>query len=204
MPAATFVVDTLGLDHAPSLRVLAEHQAGPGGDAVGASRLLKRALALDAGDPETHYLIARLAARVGQKPTALKHLGKAIELGAALTNARTLARFEPDFDGLREDAAFQALIEVLPADPALRPLYEALEKGEPWEALRLAPAALEKAAQPLDVLYPWREALELSLDSGDGDVARHQQDLATVDSRIAALEDEGAESPVYARFCGDA
>lgn len=204
VPAAKFIVDVLQLDHAPALRVLAEDRAGAGGDAVGASKLLKRALSLDASDPETHYLVARLTARVGQKPTALKHLGKAIELGAGMTQARTLARFEPDFDGLREDPAFLELIEVLPADPALRPVYEALEKGEPWDVLTLAPEAVKQAAQPLDVLYPWREALELSLDSGAGDEAQLTRQLEDVQQRIEQLEDEGAESDAYARFCGDA
>lgn len=204
VPAAKFVVEVLALDHAPALRVLAEDRASAGGDAVGASKLLKRALALDAADPETHYLVARLTARVGQKPTALKHLGKAIEHGAGMTQARTLARFEPDFDGLREDAAFQALIEVLPTDPLLRPLYEALDRGEPWDVLPLAPEAVKQAGQPLDVLYPWREALELSLDSGAGDASQLEKDLEAVQARIEALENEGATSDAYARFCGDA
>lgn len=204
VPAAKFVVEVLALDHAPALRVLAEDKAGAGGDAVGASKLLKRALALDASDPETHYLVARLTARVGQKPTALKHLGKAIEYGAGSTQARTLARFEPDFDGLRDDAAFQALVDVLPADPVLRPLYEALDRGEPWAVLPLAPDAVKQAAKPLDVLYPWREGLELSLDSGAGDPAQLEKDLEAVRARIEALEREGAASDVYARFCGDA
>jgi tetratricopeptide (TPR) repeat protein len=204
VPAAKFVVEVLALDHVPALRVLAEDRAGAGGDAVGASKLLKRALALDPMDPETHYLVARLAARVGQKPTALKHLGKAIEYGAGMTQARTLARYEPDFDGLKGDAEFQALIEVLPADPLLRPLYEALDRGEPWRVLELAPEAVKQAARPLDVLYPWREALELSLESGAGDTAQLEKDLATVQARIEALEDEGATSDAYLRFCGDA
>jgi hypothetical protein len=204
VPASTFVVETLKLDHVPALRVLAEHKAGPGGDAVGASMLLKRALALDASDPETHYLLARLLARVGKKPNVMKHLAKAIEFGAAHTSARTLARFEPDFDGFREDPEFQALIEVLPEDSVLRPIYEALDKGELFTALELAPAAVTTAAQPLDVLYPWREALELTLDSGEGDEAKLTKDLETVQARIDALEDEGAVSEVYSRFCGDA
>jgi len=204
VPAAAFVVETLQLDHAPALRVLAEHKAGPGGDAVGASMLLKRALALDASDPETHYLLARLLARLGKKPNVLKHLGKAIEYGAAHTSARTLARFEPDFDGLREDPEFLALIEVLPADPVLRPLYEALDRGDVVTAVDLGAKALAQAAQPLDALYPYREALELTLDSGEGDAAKLSKALEAVQARIEQLEDEGAVSEVYARFCGDA
>jgi hypothetical protein len=63
---------------------------------------------------------------------------------------------------------------------------------------------VQQAARPLDVLYPWREALELSLESGAGDTAQLEKDLATVQARIEALEDEGATSDAYLRFCGDA
>lgn len=202
-PAARFVVEGLGFDHAPSLRVLAEEKAGPGGDAVGASRLLKRALALDATDAESHYLVARLAARVGRAAVALKHLQKAIEYGGQLTQADTLARYEPDFDGLRGDAAFIALIDTLPADATLRPLYEALERGEPWDVLALAPAVVDATPQPLDALYPWREALELSRASGGPDVAQVEADLAAVEARIGALEAQGQSSAVYRRYLGE-
>jgi hypothetical protein len=165
--------------------------------------VLKRALALDAVDPETHYLLARLLARLGKKAPALKHLGQAIERASDLA-VRQMARFEPDFDGLRDDADFLALTDTLPTDPALRPLYEALDAGEAEKALALAQTLVDTVAQPLDVLYPWREALELSLDEGRGDEAALVQQLDEVQARIDALEDEDAVSEVYARFTGDA
>ncbi|MEW5737586.1 MAG: hypothetical protein AB1938_01605 [Myxococcota bacterium] len=201
---AAFILEDLKLEHAPALRVQAEHQAGPGGDVVGATMVLKRALALDANDAETHYLLARLLARLGKRTPALKHLGRAIEHGAGLAAVRELARFEPDFDGLEDDPEFAALVDVLPDDPLLRPLYEALDRGDFAPVLALAASLADRAGQPLDVLYPWRDALELSLDSGAGDEAELVKELEKVQARIDELEDQHAVSAAYARFCGDA
>lgn len=201
---ATFILEGLELEHPPALRLQAEHHAETRGDVVGGTRLLKRALALDSTDAETHYLLARFLARLGKKPLALKHLGKAVEYGAGVAAVRELARYEPDFAALEGDAEFTALVETLPDDPLLRPLYEALDKGEAAPVLAQAPLLAEQAAQPLDVLYPWRDALELSLDSGEGDEAALARQLEAVQARIDALEDENAVSEAYSRFCGDA
>ncbi len=200
LPAAHFVVEALGLDHPPSLRLLAEEKATKDGDAVGAQGFLKRALALDATDPETHYLAARLLARVGRKPNVMRHLEKAIEHGAGLLAVRTLARYEPDFDGFRSDPDFTALLEVLPKHEALKPLYVAFDAGEVFKVLELAPQALPGAAQPLDVLYPWRDALELLLESGDGDATVLGPQLERVRKDVEALEAKGAVSEAYRRF----
>lgn len=204
LPAAHFVADTLKLDHAPSLRLIAEERANREGDVIGAATLLKKSLQLDATDPETHYLMARLLARLGKKANVLQHLKKAIENGGGTISVRTLARFEPDFDGFRKDDEFNDLIDNLPKDPVLRPLYAALDAGETYKVNELAPAALEKAAARLDVLYPWREAMELLLDSGEGDEKQLTADLEKVEKEINALEDQSVASAVYQRFCGDA
>lgn len=204
VPAARFVVDKLGLEHPPSLRLLAEDVADREGDALRGAALLQRALALDPSDPETHYLAARLYARVGRKPQALQHLGQALEHAAGLVAVRLLARYEPDFDGLRKDAAFAGLVDLFPSDATLRPLYQALDAREVAKVLELAPAALAGAAQKLDVLYPWREALELSVDQPGPEQAARRAALAEVEAQVEALEAAGGESALYARFCGDA
>lgn len=203
LPAAHFVADTLKLDHAPSLRLIAEERANREGDVIGAATMLKKALQLDATDPETHYLMARLLARLGKKPNVLSHLKKAIENAAGTISVRTLARFEPDFDGFRKDEEFNELIDTLPKDPVLRPIYAALDAGETFKVAELSPAAVAKAAQKLDVLYPWREALELLLDSGEGDEQQLRADLEKVEKDIDALESKELVSDVYQRFCGD-
>jgi hypothetical protein len=201
LPAARFVVDTLKLDHAPALRLLAEDLATA--DPVKAATSLKRALAVDATDPETHYLMARLLARMGKKPNVLKHLQAALKYGAGLVAVRTLAKFEPDFDGFRQDAEFNALIDSLPADPKVRPVYLALDAGDSFKARDLARAAEAQAANPLDILYPWREAVELLLESGEGETAVLEQELEGLDARIGALEEKDAVSEAYQRYCGE-
>jgi tetratricopeptide (TPR) repeat protein len=201
LAAARFVVDALKLDHGPSLRLLAEDLATS--DPVKAATSLKRALAVDATDPETHYLMARLLARLGKKPNVLKHLEAAISYGAGLVSVRTLARFEPDFDGFRQDADFCALVDALPADPRVRPVYAALDAGRPLEVPALAKAAVDGVANPLDVLYPWREAVELLLESGQGDAEALGRALDELDARIGRLEEQDQVSHVYQRWCGD-
>lgn len=205
LPAAKFVVETLKLEHAPSLRLMSEDVAVREGDPVKAAGLLKRALAVDATDPESHYLAARLFARLGKKPNVLSHLQKALDNAAGTIAVRTLARFEPDFDGFRKDADFNTLTDLFPADPALRPLYVALDAGDFAKAVELAPAAEKAAAaNPLDVLYPYREAVELLLDSPEADEKKLGPLLDRLQADIEKLEDADGESAVYARFCGDA
>ena len=203
LPAAQFVVDTLKFEHAPSLRMLSEDVALREGDAVKAAGLLKRALAVDSTDPESHYLAARIMARLGKKPQVLSHLQKALDNAAGTIAVRTLARFEPDFDGFRKDAEFNALIDLFPLDPVLRPLYVALDAGDFATVAQLASANAGKAQNALDVLYPWREALELLLDQAE-DEAALVKELDRVQAQIETHEGKDEESPVYQRFCGDA
>ena len=204
MPAAQFIVETLKFEHAPSLRMLSEDVATREGDPVKAAGLLKRALAVDATDPESHYLAARLMARLGKKPQVLSHLQKALDNAAGTIAVRTLARFEPDFDGFRKDPEFMTLIDLFPLDPVTRPLYVALDAGDFAKVVELARAVAAQAKNALDVLYPWRESLELLLDQAGAEKDKVTQELVRVQAQIEAHEEKDEESPVYQRFCGDA
>jgi tetratricopeptide (TPR) repeat protein len=205
LSAAQFVVDTLKLEHAPSLRMLSEDVATREGDPVKAAGFLKRALAVDATDPESHYLAARLMARLGKKPQVLSHLQKALDNAAGTIAVRTLARFEPDFDGFRKDPGFSALIDLFPGDPVLRPIYVALDAGDFAKVAELARAAKTEAKNALDVLYPLRESLELLLDQALDPVKDTLvKELDAVQAEIEGHEGKDEESAVYQRFCGDA
>lgn len=204
LPAAQFVIEQLKLEHAPSLRLMSEDVAVREGDPVRAAGLLKRALAVDSTDPESHYLAARLFARLGKKPQVMSHLQKSLDNAAGTIAVRTLARFEPDFDGFRKDPEFNALIDLFPADALLRPIYLALDAGDFAKVAELAAAAKAKTAHALDVLYPWREALELLLDQDGADAQGLAPKLDAVQAEIEQREDQGEESAVYRRFCGDA
>lgn len=201
--SAQFVVDGLGLEHVPSLRLLSEDAGLREGDPGRAAALLKRALAVDPADPESHYLAARLMARLGKKPQVLSHLQKALDNAAGTIAVRTLARFEPDFDGFRKDPEFSALVDLFPTDPLLRPLYVALDAQEFQRVVDLAAASAGRVKNALDALYPWREALEL-LHEHAADPAAVLEALDRVQQEVERHEEQGEESPVYARFCGDA
>ncbi len=202
--SAQFVVDGLKFEHAPSLRMLSEDVATREGDPVKAAGFLKRALAVDATDPESHYLAARLMARLGKKPQVLSHLQKALDNAAGTIAVRTLARFEPDFDGFRKDPEFSALIDLFPAEAVLRPIYVALDAGDFAKVVELCGANFDKAPNKLDVLYPWRESLELLLDEPGPEYDRVNLELERVQAVIDEHEGKDEESPVYQRFCGDA
>ena len=204
--AATFVVDSLKFEHSPSLRMISEHTAVENGDAVRAAGFLKRALVVDATDPESHFLAARLFARLGKKPQVLSHLQKALDNAAGTIAVRTLARYEPDFDGFRQDPEFFALVDPFPKDATLRPIYEAIDAGDFAAAVEFARAALPGAANKLDVLLPLREALEQVADRSEGAEVPPEllEELEQLSADIDAEEEAGHESAVYARFCGDA
>lgn len=204
VPAAQFVVEGLKFEHAPSLRLLSEDVATREGDPVRAAAFLKRALAVDATDPESHYLAARLMARLGKKPQVLSHLQKALDNGAGTIAVRTLARFEPDFDGFRKDAEFVAMVDLFPADAVLRPIYVALDAGDLAKVVELCAAVAAKGSNRLDVLYPWRESLELLLDQAGPEQEKLAQQLGRVQAEIDTHEEKDDQSPVYQRFCGDA
>ncbi|MEO6726445.1 MAG: hypothetical protein ABIP14_14255, partial [Blastocatellia bacterium] len=65
-------------------------------------------LAIGADEPFTRYYVACASAMMGDKEAALEHLAKAIEGRRNFNAAR--ARVEIDFESLREDARFKALI----------------------------------------------------------------------------------------------
>ena len=200
LAAAQFIVDGLKLEHAPSLRLMVEDIAEREGNPVKAMAVLKRALTADATDPESHYLAARLFARLGKRPNMLGHLKKALEHAAGSIAVRTLTRAEPDFDGFREDEEFKTLTDPLPTEPALRRLYAALEAGDFALVATLAAAAAPTANNPLDVLYPDRDALEQLLEA---DEAAWSPTLEHVQVEIERCEEADQQSAVYARFCGD-
>lgn len=200
LAAAQFIVDGLKLEHAPSLRLMVEDVAEREGNPVKAMAVLKRALAADATDPESHYLAARLFARLGKRPNMFGHLKRALEHAAGSIAVRTLTRSEPDFDGFREDAEFKTLTDPLPTEPALRRLYAALDAGDFALVATLAAAAEPAAPNPLDVLYPYRDALE---QLREADEEAWSPTVERVQVEIERCEEADQQSAVYARFCGD-
>jgi len=180
--------------------MMVEDVAEREGNPVKAMAVLKRALAADATDPESHYLAARLFARLGKRPNMLGHLKKALEHAAGSIAVRTLTRAEPDFDGFREDEEFKTLTDPLPTEPALRRLYAALDAGDFALVATLAAAAEPTANNPLDVLYPYRDALEQLLEA---DEAAWSPTLEHVQVELERCEEADQQSAVYARFCGD-
>jgi tetratricopeptide (TPR) repeat protein len=65
-------------------------------------------LAIGADEPFSRYYVACAAAIMGDVDLALEHLKKAIEGRPVFNRAR--ARVEPDFEKLRNDPQFQALL----------------------------------------------------------------------------------------------
>ncbi len=74
-----------------------------------ALRAFESRLAQGADDPFTKYYMAALSALRRDDDRSFRYLGEAIEALPALS--RTRARLDPDFDALRGDARFVALLE---------------------------------------------------------------------------------------------
>jgi Flp pilus assembly protein TadD len=70
---------------------------------------LEEALAVEPSDALVHYNLACYWALVGKKRQALSYLAKAFDLKEEY---RTLVADEPDFDAIRSDPGFQALVNV--------------------------------------------------------------------------------------------
>jgi hypothetical protein len=192
---AQFIVEQLAVEHGTSLRLLAEESAPS--NPVAALALVRRAIAADPADAEAHYLAAKFFAGLGKRPLSIKHLEAAIEHGAGVLAVRILARVDHEFDGLRADERFNALIDPLPQGP-LRPLYAALALGRLNEVVALA-ATLDRS---LDVLYPLREALERLIDTS-ANTTPFDEMLVAVNDEIDEREDSGEDAESYARYCGE-
>lgn len=196
--AARFVLESLGLKHAPSLRLRAEAIEARDGNPVAALAALKEALAASPADADTHLLAARLFARLGKRAGVLKHLTRALALADGAVAVRRVVRYDFDFDGLRDDPEFAALVDLLPAEPALRPLYQALEARDFARVVDLAAVA----PPGLDALYPLRDALE-ALARAEGS-ERWADAQARTQADIDAREADDEASAAWARFRGDA
>ena len=197
--AAHLVVESLGLEHPASLRALAS-EAAQAGEVQAGVALLRRGLAQDDADGQAHYLLARLLARLGKRPNALRHLRAALAEPEGHLAVRRQARHEPDFDAMRDDPDFQELLGTLPMEEVLRPLYAALDRADLDRVAGLAPGLLGIARNPLDVLLPWQEALERLAASPGGEA--HAAALAEVARRLAPYQARGEVSVVYLAFNG--
>jgi Tfp pilus assembly protein PilF len=85
------------------------------GDESSAFRHLQRALHEDARHEHAHYMMAVVSARRNDAASALDHLRHAVTLNP---ENRSLARQDVDFDPLRDEPAFKAVLEAPPAVPA--------------------------------------------------------------------------------------
>jgi tetratricopeptide (TPR) repeat protein len=82
------------------------------GDFSGAVRYLRQALEIHPRNESALYCLAAAQARIGDTPAALKALRSAILASPA---SRTQARQDPDFERLREETAFLALVSPSPS-----------------------------------------------------------------------------------------
>ena len=81
-----------------------------------AVRGFKDRVGMGVNDGSTTYYIASLHGLRGDADAAVKHLAKAVELLPAL--ARVRAGIDPDFDPVREEAAFKELMAEAPTTTA--------------------------------------------------------------------------------------
>jgi len=84
------------------------------GDEASALRHLQRALNEDSRHDHAHYMMAVASARRNDSAAALEHLRHAVALNP---ENRSLARQDPDLEGLRDEPAFKAALET-PASEA--------------------------------------------------------------------------------------
>ncbi len=88
--------------------------AGQFSDAIGQARAV---LHLDEGNDHAHYVLALAHALDGNSSVAVRHLSRSIDLNPA---CRSIALAESDFESLRSDPAFRALVEAAPEGPRRR------------------------------------------------------------------------------------
>jgi len=77
------------------------------GEYAEALKVLRQAAEIHPRNEHVLYCLAATAARAGDAPTALKALRQAVSVAPA---NRTQARQDPDFDTLREDEEFLAIV----------------------------------------------------------------------------------------------
>ncbi len=78
------------------------------GDTEGAAKMLEKAKEARPKDARTHYLLAVLACGTGDLDGSLEHLKKAVQLDSYYA---ILAQNEMDFEPLREDKRFRAVVQ---------------------------------------------------------------------------------------------
>ena len=93
----------------PQERVYAATVALNAGDHAGALDHLKRALEDAPDNDHAHYIMGVALSSRGQSEEALEHLRRAIALNP---ENRSLARQDPDLEGLRDHATFREVLEA--------------------------------------------------------------------------------------------
>jgi hypothetical protein len=87
------------------------------GDEAAALRHLQRALTEDARHDHAHYMMAVVAARRSDAAGALDHLRQAVSLNP---ENRSLAKQDPELEGLRDEAAFRGIVDSPVSDAPSR------------------------------------------------------------------------------------
>jgi tetratricopeptide (TPR) repeat protein len=96
------------------------------GDDDRAAELARSVVRDDDGQDLAHYLLATVAARRGVPDEALSHLARSISLSP---EAGAQARFDTDFESLRDHETFRKLTEPPPNSPS--PSGRRLRRGRP-------------------------------------------------------------------------
>lgn len=103
----------------PAEQVYAATVALNSGDHAGALDHLQRALGEDPNSDHAHYIMAVALGMRNRADEAIEHLGQAIALNP---ENRSLARQDPDLDGLRDHERFKDALDTPPAPNRRRPV----------------------------------------------------------------------------------
>jgi len=87
------------------------------GDEATALRHLQKALTEDARHDHAHYMMAVISTRRGDPAGAFEHLRQAVSLNP---ENRSLARQDPELEGLRDDPTFKSVVEAPAGESAAR------------------------------------------------------------------------------------
>ena len=87
------------------------------GDEATALRHLQRALTEDARHDHAHYMMAVVTTRRGDAAGALDHLRQAVSLNP---ENRSLAKQDPEFEPLRDDAVYKTVVDTSATDSTVR------------------------------------------------------------------------------------